>query len=117
MNAIDHEQGKQREELLKGIAEQDKKKTDQEEPVQVKQEPEDSEDEPEVQMLQDLRLCTVCHTKSYLRQGLCVNACCSSYCCSSYYMLQADVGQKLTQRGPASAGRRWTPESQLNPVN
>ena len=59
MNAIDHEQGKQREELLKGIAEQDKK-TDQEEPVHVKQEPEDSE---------DLR---------YLRQGLCVNAWCSS---------------------------------------
>jgi hypothetical protein len=77
----------------------------------VKQEPEDSEDEPEVQMLQDLRLWTVCHTKSYLRQGLCVNA-----WCSSYYLLQADAGKKLTQRGPASAGRRWTPESQLNPV-
>ena len=72
----------------------------------MKQEPEDSEDEPEPQMLQDLRHCTVCKTKSYLRQGLCVNA-----WCSSYYMLQADAGQKLTQRGHGSAGRRWTPES------
>ena len=70
----------------------------------MKKEPADSDDEPLV--LQDLRFCTQCHSKSYLRQGLCVNA-----YCSSYYMLQADAGQKLVQRGPVQAGRRWTPEA------
>ena len=43
--------------------------------------------------VQDLRLCQVCKTKSYIRQGLCINI-----YCKLYYMGRADSGTSMCPR-------------------
>ena len=47
--------------------------TSKEAVLQVKEELQGSDDEPENLVLNDLRLCEKCGGMSYLRQGLCVN--------------------------------------------
>ena len=55
--------------------------------------------------VQDLRHCQACKTKSYIRQGLCLNI-----FCKLYYMGRADSGTRLCARGKLSEGRKWSPQ-------
>ena len=54
--------------------------------------------------VQDLRLCTACKTKNYIRQGLCINI-----NCKLYFMSRSDSGTRLCARGKLSEGRKWSP--------
>ena len=72
--------------------------------LQVKEEPEGSDDEPENLVLNDLRKCEKCGGMSYLRQGLCVNV-----YCSLYYMWNRQAGTRLTARGKINEGKKWSP--------
>ena len=72
--------------------------------LQVKEEPEGSDDEPENLVLNDLRKCEKCGGMSYLRQGLCVNV-----YCSLYYMWNPQAGTRLTARGKINEGKKWSP--------
>ena len=55
--------------------------------------------------VQDLRHCQACKTKSYIRQGLCINI-----YCKLYFMGRADSGTCLCARGKLSEGRKWSPQ-------
>ena len=55
--------------------------------------------------VQDLRHCQACKTKSYIRQGLCINI-----YCKLYFMGRADSGTRLCARGKLSEGRKWSPQ-------
>ena len=70
----------------------------------VKEEPL-SEDESEGLVLQDVRWCQKCKSKSYLRQGLCINL-----YCPLYYMNRPDANVRLTARGRLSEGKKWSPK-------
>ena len=72
--------------------------------LQVKEEPEGSDDEPENLVLNDLRKCEKCGGMSYLRQGLCVNV-----YCSLYYMWNPQAGTRLTARGKINEGKKRSP--------
>ena len=72
--------------------------------LQVKEEPQGSDEEPEALVLNDLRKCEKCHGMSYLRQGLCVNV-----YCSLYYMWNPQAGTRLTARGHLNEGNKWSP--------
>ena len=70
----------------------------------VKEELADSdEEENENLVLQDLRWCISCKSKSYVRQGLCINL-----YRKLYYMSRADSGTRLCARGKISEGRKWS---------
>ena len=70
----------------------------------VKEEPL-SEDESEGLVLQDVRWCQKCKSKSYLRQGLCINL-----YCPLYFMNRPDANVRLTPRGKLAEGRKWSPQ-------
>ena len=70
----------------------------------VKEEPL-SEDDSEGLVLQDVRWCQKCKSKSYLRQGLCINL-----YCPLYYMNRPDANVRLTARGRLSEGKKWSPQ-------
>ena len=72
--------------------------------AKVKEEPMSEEEEGLV--LQDLRWCRDCKSKSYIRQGLC-----SNLYCKAYYLGVQDCGSRLSQRGAKEAGRIWTPQT------
>ena len=74
--------------------------------LKVKEEAEDSDQEGEPALVaQDLRHCTACKSKSYIRQGLCINI-----YCKLYYMGRADCDRRLCARGKLNEGRKWSPK-------
>ena len=74
--------------------------------LKVKEEAEDSDQEGEPALVvQDLRHCTACKSKSYIRQGLCINI-----YCKLYYMGRADCDRRLCARGKLTEGRKWSPK-------
>ena len=70
----------------------------------VKLEPADEDLIEEVKELSSLRMCNLCNTRNYLRQGLC----CNMYC-QAFYMLDPHAGEKLTSRGKYEHGAKWSP--------
>ena len=76
--------------------------------LQVKEEEFEDSDQKETDsslVVQDLRMCSACHSKSYIRQGLCINI-----YCSLYYMNRPDSGTRLCARGKLSEGKKWSPK-------
>ena len=74
--------------------------------LKVKEEAEDSDQEGEPALVvQDLRHCIACKSKSYIRQGLCINI-----YCKLYYMGRADCDRRLCARGKLNEGRKWSPK-------
>ena len=74
--------------------------------LKVKEEAEDSDQEGEPALVvQDLRHCNACKSKSYIRQGLCINM-----YCKLYYMGRADCDRRLCARGKLNEGRKWSPK-------
>ena len=74
--------------------------------LKVKEEAEDSDQEGEPALVvQDLRHCNACKSKSYIRQGLCINI-----YCKLYYMGRADCDRRLCARGKLHEGRKWSPK-------
>ena len=76
--------------------------------VKVKEEQLEDSDHGETEsslVVQDLRWCTACQSKSYIRQGLCINI-----YCRLYYMGRSDSGTRLCARGKLSEGRKWSPK-------
>ena len=77
--------------------------------LKVKEEAEDSDQEGEPALVvQDLRHCNACKSKSYIRQGLCINI-----YCKLYYMGRADCDRRLCARGKLNEGRKWSPKEQV----
>ena len=70
----------------------------------VKLEPADEDWVEEVKELSSLRMCNLCNTNNYLRQGLC----CNLYC-QAFYTRDPHVGEKLTARGKYEHGAKWSP--------
>ena len=70
----------------------------------VKLEPADEDWIEEAKELSSLRMCNLCNTKSYLRQGLC----CNLYC-QAFSMRDPHAGEKLTARGKYEHGAKWSP--------
>ena len=70
----------------------------------VKLEPADEDWIEEVKELSSLRMCNLCNTRNYLRQGLC----CNMYC-QAFFMLDPHAGEKLTSRGKYEHGAKWSP--------
>ena len=56
-------------------------------------------------VVQDLRMCSACHSKSYIRQGLCINI-----YCRLYFMSRPDSGTRLCARGKLSEGKKRSPK-------
>ena len=56
-------------------------------------------------VLQDVRWCTQCKSKSYIRQGLCINL-----YCPLYFMNRPDANVRLTARGRLNEGKKWSPK-------
>ena len=79
--------------------------------VKVKEEQDDEDSEPSL-VVQDLRFCQACQSKSYIRQGLFINI-----YCRLYYMARADSGTRLCARGKLSEGRKWSPKKSVESGN
>ena len=91
----------------KGLDEKAAKAAKEKEPEllkAVKLEPADEDWIEEVKELSSLRMCNLCNTRNYLRQGLC----CNMYC-QAFYMLDPHAGEKLTSRGKYEHGAKWSP--------